>query len=77
MITLLSHRIVITENLIMTTWTDDELGRFGKATELQLTSTRPDGTLRPYVTMWAVRSGDDLYVRSGHLPASDERSGDR
>jgi len=50
----------------MTTWTDDELHRIGTATELQLASTRPDGTLRPYVTMWAVRAGDDLYVRSAY-----------
>lgn len=24
----------------------------------------PDGTLRPYVTLWVVGAGDDLYVRS-------------
>jgi len=47
----------------MTTWTDEELSRIGAAEELQLASTRPDGTLRPYVTMWVVRAGDDLYVR--------------
>jgi hypothetical protein len=52
----------------MTTWTADELDRIGAATELQLASTRPDGTLRPYVTMWAVRAGDDLYVRSAYGP---------
>jgi hypothetical protein len=52
----------------MTTWTADELDRMGAATELQLASTRPDGTLRPYVTMWAVRAGDDLYVRSAYGP---------
>src|SRR4051812_16218998 len=48
----------------MSTWTNDELNKIGKAEELQLASTRPDGTLRPYVTMWVVREGDDLYVRS-------------
>ncbi len=26
----------------------------------------PDGSLRPYVTIWFVRSGDDLYVRSAY-----------
>jgi hypothetical protein len=50
----------------MPTWTADELSRIGKADELQLASRRPDGTLRPYVTMWAVRAGDDLYVRSAY-----------
>jgi hypothetical protein len=50
----------------MPTWTDDELSRIGRADELQLASRRPDGTLRPYVTIWAVRAGDDLYVRSAY-----------
>jgi hypothetical protein len=50
----------------MTTWTDEELSRIGEAEELNLASTRPDGTLRPYVTMWVVRTGDELYVRSAY-----------
>jgi hypothetical protein len=52
----------------MATWTNDELTRIGDAEELQLASTRPDGTLRPYVTMWVVRVGGDLYVRSAYGP---------
>jgi hypothetical protein len=52
----------------MNGWTSDELGRIGAAEELQLASLRRDGTLRPYVTMWAVRTGDDLYVRSAYGP---------
>jgi hypothetical protein len=48
----------------MITWTSDELGRIGAAEELELASMRRDGTLRNAVTMWVVRSGDDLYVRS-------------
>ena len=52
----------------MTAWTDDELRRVGEAEELQLASRRGDGTLRPYVTMWVVRAGDELYVRSAHGP---------
>jgi hypothetical protein len=52
----------------MTTWTDEELSRIGGAEELQLASERQDGTLRPYVTMWVVRAGDDLYVRSAYGP---------
>jgi hypothetical protein len=50
----------------VTTWTDDELERVGNAEELQISSLRPDGTLRPYVTIWTVRVGDDLYVRSAY-----------
>jgi hypothetical protein len=50
----------------MTTWTDDELSRIGEARELQLASARRDGNLRAYVTMWVVRVGDDLFVRSAY-----------
>jgi hypothetical protein len=52
----------------MSTWTSDELSRIGAAEELQLASQRRDGTLRPYVTMWVVRAGDNLYVRSAFGP---------
>ena len=52
----------------MTVWTADELARVGGATEIEVSSRRPDGSLRPYVTIWVVRSGDDLYVRSAYGP---------
>jgi len=52
----------------MSPWTSDELGKIGAAEELQLASLRRDGTLRPYVTMWVVRDGDDLHVRSAYGP---------
>jgi hypothetical protein len=52
----------------MTTWTDEELSSIGEARELQLASERPDGTMRPNVTMWVVRAGDDLFVRSAFGP---------
>ena len=52
----------------MSEWTGDELGRIGAAEELRLASLRRDGTLRPYVTMWVVRAGDDIYVRSAYGP---------
>ena len=48
----------------MTAWTSDELTRIGTAEELQIASLRRDGTLRKPVTIWVVRHGDDLYVRS-------------
>ena len=48
----------------MTTWTSDELNKIGSAEELQIASVRGDGTLRKPVTIWVVRVGDDLYVRS-------------
>ena len=48
----------------MSVWTSDELNRIGRAEELEITSLRSDGTLRRNVTIWVVRHGDDLYVRS-------------
>jgi hypothetical protein len=52
----------------MPTWAHDELSRIGDADELQLASARGDGSLRPYVTMWVVRVGDEVYVRSAYGP---------
>jgi len=54
----------------MTTWTPSELQSIGAAEELQLASRRPDGSLRPFVTMWVVRAGGDLYVRSAYGPGN-------
>jgi hypothetical protein len=48
----------------MTIWTSDELNKIGTAEELEIESLRHDGTLRKPVTIWIVRLGDDLYVRS-------------
>lgn len=48
----------------MSDWTNEELERIAAADELQLASVRRDGTLRKPVTIWVVRHGDDLYVRS-------------
>ena len=48
----------------MATWTQEELTRVGDAEELDIGARRPDGSLRPFVTIWVVRSGDSLYVRS-------------
>lgn len=48
----------------MTTWSNNELNKIGNAEELQLTSLRGDGSMRSPVTMWVVRIGDDLFVRS-------------
>jgi hypothetical protein len=48
----------------MTKWTSDELNKIGRAEELRIASLRDDGTLRKPVTIWVVRLGDDLYIRS-------------
>jgi hypothetical protein len=48
----------------MTAWTGEDLARIGEAEEVQVASLRRDGTQRKPVTVWIVRHGDDLYVRS-------------
>ena len=48
----------------MTGWTSDELKKIGSADELKISSLRRDGTLRNPVTIWVIRLGDNLYVRS-------------
>jgi len=48
------------------TWTEQELAAVGEADELLIAARREDGGLRPAVTIWAVRAGDALYVRSAH-----------
>jgi hypothetical protein len=48
----------------MTGWTSDELTKIEAADELEIGSIRRDDRLRDLVTIWVVRLGDDLYVRS-------------
>ncbi len=48
----------------MATWTSDELNRIGNTEEIEIAPRRGDGTLYKPVTIWVVRVGDDLYVRS-------------
>lgn len=48
----------------MSGWTHEELERIAAADELELASTRRDGSERKPVTIWVVRVGGDLYVRS-------------
>ena len=48
----------------MPTWTRDELAKIAAAEELELAPLRRDDTLGNPVTIWVVRVGDDLYVRS-------------
>lgn len=48
----------------MSAWTKQELGVIADSEELHLASRRSDGSLRPETTMWVVRVGDNVYVRS-------------
>lgn len=51
-------------------WTDDELDRVGSAEELEVASLRRDGELSSRRTIWGVRVGDDICVRSVNGPTS-------
>jgi len=48
----------------MTQWTNDQLDKFERAEEVQIASVRRDGVLSKPVTIWAVRHGNDVFVRS-------------
>lgn len=48
----------------MSEWTSEELDKIGAADELGIAALRPDGSLRPYTTIWVVRVGGNLYARS-------------
>ena len=61
----------------MTTWTSDELTKIGTAEELEIASLRPDCTMRNSRTIWVVRVGDDLYIRSVNGRTSDWFRGTR
>ena len=48
----------------MTGWTSDQLSKIEAADELEIASFRRDDTLRNPTTIWVVRLGDHLFVRS-------------
>jgi hypothetical protein len=49
-------------------WTEAELAALAGTEELRLAVRRPDGELSRFVTVWVVRAGNDLYVRSAYGP---------
>jgi hypothetical protein len=56
----------------MSNWTAADLDRIGSADELEITTQRADGSLRPYVPIWVVRAGHELFVRSWHGQAEPD-----
>ncbi len=56
--------------MVTRTWTPDELTAIAAPDELKLATRRRDGTLRDPVTIWAVRHGDELYIRSVNGPTA-------
>ncbi len=50
----------------MSEWTAEDLERLDANKEVGVASRRPDGSVRPFVTIWGVRVGDQVYIRSAH-----------
>jgi len=48
----------------MTAWKSDQLVKIAAVEEVQIAAIGRDGTLGKPTTIWAVRHGDDLFVRS-------------
>jgi hypothetical protein len=52
----------------MTAWTTSHLDTIGAADEIDIAPRRSDGALGRFVTIWDVRVGDDVFIRSFHGP---------
>lgn len=55
----------------MSDWTNEEREKIAAADELEIASLRRDGTLRKPRTIWVVRVGAGLFVRSVNGRGSD------
>lgn len=45
-------------------WSSEQLKRIDESDELQIASRRADGTVRPFVPIWVVSAGGQVYVRT-------------
>ena len=50
----------------MAGWSAKDLAQVERAEELEITTTRADGTVRHAVPIWVVRVGQSMYVRTWH-----------
>ena len=48
----------------MAAWTRDELSKIARAEEVDVAAITRAGSVRNRVTIWAVRHGDELFIRS-------------
>ncbi|MFF3567722.1 DUF2255 family protein [Nocardia jiangxiensis] len=54
----------------MTAWTREQLDTITRVDEIEISSRRDDGTLTKPRIIWAVRDGDEVYIRSVNGPAA-------
>ncbi|MQY20527.1 DUF2255 family protein [Nocardia macrotermitis] len=54
----------------MTAWTPDQLDTIARVDEIEISSRRPDGTLTTPRVIWAVRTDDEIYIRSVNGPTA-------
>jgi hypothetical protein len=52
----------------MPAWPTTDVDTIGAADEIDIAPDRRDGTTGRFVTIWAVRVGDDVFIRSFHGP---------
>src|SRR4051794_3121390 len=50
--------------MTVSTWKPNTLAALGDAVEVDVTPFAADGSRRPSRTIWSIRIGDELYVRS-------------
>ena len=53
----------------MSAWSETDLATIGEADEIEVAPDRADRTAGPWVPIWVVRVGDELYVRSFRGPS--------
>ena len=49
-------------------WSDEQLDGLGRAGDIDIAPRREDGVLRRPTTIWLVRVGDELFIRSYRGP---------
>jgi hypothetical protein len=49
---------------VMAGWTPQDVATIGGAEEIRMTPVDADGTTRTATTIWVVRDGDGIYIRS-------------
>jgi hypothetical protein len=54
----------MTQSSTPAAWPAGALARFGAAGEIEISTRRRDGSLRPFVPIWIITVGGTLYVRS-------------